>query len=97
MRHGPISIPTFFTRNVPDAGMLVLAANTRRFYALLTNISASPMYLMFGSQNAFGDGIFLAANGFGYEIDQNNMWRGDVYAIHGVPAATRQLSVFEGV
>lgn len=49
---------------------------------------------MFGSQNAVEQGIFIAANGFSYEIDKANLWRGTIYGIHG-GAGLKKVSIFE--
>lgn len=95
MRRGPISVPTFTTVAVPNTGSLILGENHRRFYVSITNPTTQDMWLMFGSQNAFGEGIYLPANGFAYEIDKNNMWPGDVYAIHN-GVGLKNLAVFEG-
>jgi hypothetical protein len=75
-------------------GALLLAANERRFYALIVNASNTDIWIMFGSQNAVSQGIFVAANGFSYEIDKANLWRGEIYGIHGGGGA-KTVSVFE--
>lgn len=77
-----IKVPTFTTVNVTTAGVLVLAANTRRFYAIIQNNSNRDIWIMLGSQNAVGEGILVPRNGFSFEIDRLNLWQGSVYAIH---------------
>lgn len=78
-----IKSSTFTTVNLPAAGSLVLASNQRRFFAVIQNNSNTDIWIMFGSQNAVGQGILIPRGGFSYEIDRLNLWQGDVYAIHG--------------
>ena len=95
MRKGPINKAVFTSVNVTNSGILVLPENPYRFYTLLTNGSNQDMWIMLGVQNIFGEGIFIPKNGFSYEIDANNMWRGEIYGIISV-AGPKTLSVFEG-
>lgn len=77
-----IKLPTFTGLSVPNTGLLVLSANTRRFFALVQNVSDTDIWIMFGSQNAVGEGIMIPSNGFSFEIDRLNLWQGSIYAIH---------------
>lgn len=89
-----IKQPTFTTVSLSNVGALLLAENERRFYALIVNASNTDIWIMFGSQNAVEQGIFIAANGFSYEIDKANLWRGTIYGIHG-GAGLKKVSIFE--
>lgn len=89
-----IKVPTFTTVLVPSAGVIVLAANTRRFYAVIQNISNVDIWIMFGSQNAVGQGILIPRNGFSFEIDRLNLWQGSVFAIHG-SAGNKTMNILD--
>lgn len=89
-----IKIPTFTVVSVPNTGLLVLAANNRRFYATIQNVSNTDIWIMFGSQNAVGQGLLIPKNGFSFEIDRLNLWQGSVYAIHG-GAGTKDVTVLD--
>lgn len=78
-----IKVPTFTTVDVPPVGILVLAANTQRFFATIQNLSDTNIWIYFGSQNIVGQGLMIPKNGFSFEIDRLNLWKGTVYAIHG--------------
>lgn len=78
-----IKVNTASSVDVPATGLLVLAANTRRFFAIIQNNSSTDIWIMFGAQGAVGEGIMIPKNGFSYEIDRLNLWQGAVYAIHG--------------
>jgi hypothetical protein len=77
-----IKVPTFTTVTFSNAGQLVLAANPRRTYAIIQNVSTVDMWMMFGSQGAVNQGVMIPANGYSYEIDRNNLWQGAIYCIH---------------
>lgn len=89
-----IKLPTFTTVPVANTGTLILAANNRRFYAVIQNRSNTDIWIMFGSQNAVGEGIMIPANGFSYEIDRMNLWQGAVYAIHNA-GANKSVNVLD--
>ena len=95
MRIGPIGKPEFFIRGMTNTGILLLSANQFRFYSLITNDSNVKIWIFFGRQNVFGEGIPILGNGFAFEIDSNNMYRGDVYGIHG-SSGTKNIAVFDG-
>lgn len=78
---------TYATTNVTTSWVKVLSANSRRKFAVITNASDTNMWLKLVAPGATptggaGTGNFLAANGFSYVIDNDNMWLGDVYCIH---------------
>lgn len=85
---------TFTTVAVTTAGLLVLAANNRRFYATIQNVSNTDIWIMFESQNAVGEGLLIPKNGFSFEIDRLNLWQGAVYAIHG-GSGTKDVNVLD--
>lgn len=72
-----------YSINVTTASSLVLAANERRKFCIFINDSDETIYLKFGAAASLNAGIRISANGFSYEIDNTNLWVGDVYAIHG--------------
>lgn len=94
LRNLEIKVPTFTVVSVPAAGVLVLSANTRRFYATIQNVSNTDIWIMFGSQNIVGQGLLIPKNGFSFEIDRLNLWQGEVYAIHGA-AGTKDVNVLD--
>ena len=63
---------------------LVLAANTQRVFARLTNDSTEPIYLMLGNAAKMNSGIRLEksalTNNF-WEINNTNLYNGSIYAI----------------
>lgn len=87
---------TFTTVEVTAAGVLVLAANPRRIYALFVNTAEVPFYVKFKTAPLSAtDGLFLNQAGFSLEIDRECLWRGDVYAIRAAGAGTYTMNVFE--
>lgn len=89
-----IKNPVFTSVDVPVAGILVLAANNRRFYAQIQNNSNTDIWILFGSQGAVGQGILIPRLGYTYEIDRLNLWQGAVYAIHG-GAGLKRVNVID--
>lgn len=69
--------------DVTTSSQLVLAANELRKFCILINDSSENIYIKFGSAASLNNGIRISANGFSYEIDNTNLWVGDIYAIHG--------------
>lgn len=77
-------------------GTLLLAANERRIYALIVNESNKNIRIKLGSPPVDqDDGLLIAANGFSYEIDRNNLWRGEIYGIVSAGAVTKFVDVLE--
>lgn len=70
------------TFDVTTSSQLVLPANEHRKFAIFVNDSSSTIYLKMGGAASLHSGIRISANGFSYEIDNTNLWVGDVYAIH---------------
>jgi hypothetical protein len=97
----------FVTKLVYDArilvpstagGILVLAANPRRLYALIVNESNVGIYLKLGSQpTSTTDGIYIAPNGFAYETDRGggNLFQGAIYAIRPSGGAGKYVTAHE--
>ena len=71
----------------------VLAANTNRRGAVFTNDSANKIWLGIGAAAVVNKGIFLAANGGYYEINDTNLTYQAVNAI--ADAASSNLCVQE--
>ena len=74
---------------------LVLAFNGHRTNAVLTNDSDQIIYIARGNAAVMNDGIRLNAAGGSYEIDDTNLWRGQINAICALGDAN--LCVSEGV
>lgn len=79
---------------VTNVSQLVLAENPQRKYCILINDSNQNIYLRFGSHAALNEGIAVYAAGFAYEITKDNLWVGDIFAIHG-GAGTKNLLIIE--
>ncbi len=73
---------------------VALLANAHRTNAVFVNDSTQAIYLARGNPAVVGDGIRLNPNGGSYEIDDTNLWRGQVNAICALGAAN--LCVSEG-
>lgn len=69
--------------NVTTASTLRLAANKMRQSATFINDSDEVIYLRLGQTATLNTGIRLNAVGGAYEIGKANLWKGDVFAIHG--------------
>ena len=79
---------------VQDASTLVLAANPKRADAVFVNDSNQPIYLARGNAAVMNAGIRLNASGGSYEIDNNNLFLGAIYAI--ATGGDKNLTVSEG-
>lgn len=85
---GGISIPfnrvsTSASSTVGTTAVEVLSANTGRIYAVFTNDGSDDVYLNLGATttSAVGMGIRLNAGGGSYEINDLNLYTGEVSAI----------------
>ncbi len=67
---------------------LVLPANMVRQYAAIVNDSANTVWLSLGTAALADKGITLNANGGSYEINPNNAYIGNVYAIASSTTST---------
>lgn len=66
---------------VGSASTLVLAAEAGRKYAALVNDSDEAIYISLGNTAEMNKGIRLSANGGSYEILNENLFLGTIYAI----------------
>lgn len=73
----------------------ILAANERRLYAEIVNSSDVGIWLSLGATAVIGEGNYLAPNGWSYEINSDNMWRGEVRGI-AASGAGKILGTTEG-
>ena len=96
---GPLPWPV---NNATDTGVavqtnstLVLAANPGRVDAVFVNDSNKEMFLGRGNAAVLHKGIRLNAAGGSYEINQNNLFLGAIYAI--AEGGDKILTVSEGV
>jgi hypothetical protein len=65
------------------ASRLVVPANKHRTILEITNDSDAIVYLGKGWVAALNQGIRLNANGGAYTIGKDNLYRGNLFAIHG--------------
>ena len=82
------------TADVTTGTTLVLPLNKTRTSALFINDSDTTIYLRLGQDAALNTGIRLNAAGGAYEITLINMFKGEVYAIHG-GAGNKVLCIVE--
>jgi len=69
------------TVSVTTSSTLVLAQNLRRKYALISNPTGGGIiFLAFGKAAIASRGVLIPPGG-AYEIDVDNLWGGEVYAI----------------
>lgn len=59
----------------------ILASNSKRRYAAITNATAVGLWLAFGENAAIGKGVYVAPGGGFFEIDETNLWTGSVKGI----------------
>jgi hypothetical protein len=76
------SAATHSVLSVTNASQTALASDTARKYALFVNDSDSTIYLFLGATAVASQGIRINASGGTYEINQSNMYTGQVCAIH---------------
>lgn len=87
---------TYDSTNVTTSWVKVLDSNERRKFAVITNASDEDMWLQNSNgapTDAAGVGNYVAASGFSYVIDDDNLWTGEVWMIHagtGNKAATTE-------
>jgi hypothetical protein len=90
--------------DVTDAGVRLLERQDGRKYVGIVNTSATfGMYLALndsatGSENQaiVGNGIYLAPNGGSYEINESNMYKGEIWAIHADAGNTHRATIQRG-
>lgn len=92
--HIPGSSTASNTRpSVTNTSSIVLAANSSRKFAIISNNSGATIYLKQGATAVTNQGIALVS-GAVYFINQNqNLWLGDVHAIKS--GGSVNLDVFE--
>lgn len=91
-----LKVITHSTASTSTTSAQVLAANERRLYAEIVNASDTGVWLSLGTSAAVvGTGIYLAPNGYSYEINTENMWRGAVQAI-AASGSGKVLGIHEG-
>lgn len=64
----------------PTTGTEALPANEKRYWALIVNDSNRKAFLYLGALGPAGQGIPLYPNGYSYQIDRNNLFKGPIYA-----------------
>jgi hypothetical protein len=75
---GPL---TSASSTVTTTSSQVLATSTSRIYAAIVNDGSNSVYLSVGVNAVAGKGILLTANGGSYEINDQNLITGGIYAI----------------
>ena len=86
--------PANTTVNVGVASTQILAANSDRLYAAITNDSDTEIYLGIGAAAVAGQGVPLTTKGSSYEINWTNLYQGVVNVI--CSEADKLLIVTEG-
>ncbi len=71
------------SKAVTTTSSLVLVANRYRSFASFVNDSDAVIYLMLGNNAALNTGVRLNALGGSLEINTLNLFKGDIFAIHG--------------
>ena len=94
-----MSLPS--TNKIATAGTLtattssqeILAANTRRRWAIICNSGANGLWLGFGVAAVVGTGVYVPPSGGTLVIDGDNRWQGSVTGI--LAAATSVIGTME--
>lgn len=71
----------------------VLASNTGRQYAIIVNSGTSAVFLSLGATAVANQGVYLAASGGSYEINEENLFVGAINAI--AVGSSSNLAVYE--
>ncbi len=90
--------------DIPDAGVRLLPRQEGRKYVAIVNTSTTfGIYLALndsptGTENQaeVGKGIYLSPNGGSYEINEANMYKGEVWAIHADAGNTHRVTIQRG-
>jgi hypothetical protein len=87
--------------DVTTMGIKVASENDRRKFWVCVNASDTPVYLALhtagGANTAeVGKGVYLAPNGGSFELNNVNMYYGEIWAIHG-GTGVKRLCVQSGV
>jgi len=86
--------PTNTAVSIGNTSTLVLAANSGRRYAIFSNDSDEPIYLSLGAAAVLNTSLLLNDYGGLFEINSNNLFTGEVYAI--CSSGGKNLCVIEG-
>lgn len=90
--------------DVPATGVRLLPAQKGRKLAVIVNASLThPMFLALktsptGSENqaVVNKGIYLSPNGGAYEINETNLYKGEIWAIHADAGNTHPVTIQRG-
>ena len=92
--------------DVTDAGTLLLPRQAGRKYVGIVNASMTvPIFLALNNsddpnsptnQAEVGKGIWLSPNGGSYEINETNLYKGEIWAIHGDAGNTHPVTIQRG-
>jgi len=79
--------------DVEATGTRIAEANRQRKFLAITNASAEPVYLALAAgpvcPAVVGSGVYLAPNGGAFELNNVNMYFGEIWAIHGAIGTMR--------
>ena len=87
--------------DITSTGVKIALPQTLRKFWVATNASDTPIYLAFQDSTAgectaeVGKGIYLAPNGGSAELNNTNMYYGEIWAIHG-SSGNKRLCVQPG-
>lgn len=79
----PAKLAVEIVRSVSTA-QEILPENPQRQYALIVNDGATDIYLSLGGTAAVNKGIRVNALGGSYEINNTNLWKGQITAFSSV-------------
>ena len=82
------------SRDVTTTSAILVHANKYRSAGWIVNDSDTVIYLGLGWTAALHAGIRLNPNGGALEINKSNLFKGDIYAIHGA-AGNKALTITE--
>jgi len=91
-----------FGVDVASAGTKLVTAQTLRKYLAITNTSDVPVYIGLVTSTdgacpfSAGEGIYLAPEGGSFELNNVNMYYGEIWAVHASAGATKRLSLQPG-
>jgi hypothetical protein len=90
--------------DVTDAGTLLLPRQEGRKYVGIVNYAETvPIFLALTdspdgvtNQAEVGKGIWLSPNGGSYEINETNLYKGEIWAIHGDAGMIHPVTIQRG-
>ena len=86
--------------DVASTGTRIAVANDLRKFIAITNASDTPVYLALRTAPTcpaeVGKGVYLAAEGGAFELNNVNMYYGEIWAIHDDAGQLKRVCVQRG-